>query len=659
MDKEIRDAIARVRVQSVGEKERSTGTGFLVAPDLVATAFHVIGDRSTNPPAFFSGTITLMFPSGEVTAEVVEDAWNISHDCVLLKCMEAVPATPIPLRELRRSADKWETHGWSKMQWVDGMGVGGFVRNHATQLNKVPAIQLFSQELATYGASASGLSGGPVLIDGEAVGLLRSALGKKDLVVAGTTYGCPAPIIAALSAAISMTDVALVKTLLSAVQLPKIIQLYESDFSRHPNLLSTTIRYSLGMKPAKLVDLTEPFSTLVAQELTSIHNQGEGLMEVFLNATVSLSATSLARGEGSRLKVGSAVRNYCDQEKLNLSDRVATTSLVYKLSLALNSLIELAAKKSVVSAIAPYRAYVESIVEQLVVLDKYKTLHNCLHNLQYYLEKIGDLLRKQTIDAEAKANIPLQVVDLGRVVADARGSIDGLENQSLEQGWIDALSAYIADFAGLSNRDATLQERLKILEDLRRPLGQSSRINSWLAKSADNIKLTLLAEMMEAAFGKLDGDNPALPLLSEGSAAVGALRASIAGLVAEHSDWQVLNANLDVGFASGKFLPASRFPEWEKFKTEITMLCEFRADTWSILDGMNAWERSITSDSPSDDERNASNEKFGLFYRMAGYRFFDVDSALRIYCGKITPIAEPLKGLLTVMKAARRTKVPA
>jgi hypothetical protein len=43
-----------------------------------------------------------MFPSGEVTAEVVEDAWNISHDCVLLKCTEAAPATPIPLRELRR-----------------------------------------------------------------------------------------------------------------------------------------------------------------------------------------------------------------------------------------------------------------------------------------------------------------------------------------------------------------------------------------------------------------------------------------------------------------------------------------------------------------------------------------------------------------------------
>lgn len=46
---EFRDAIAKITIEGTNVR----GTGFLVAPDMVATALHVVADRKVEPPAFF------------------------------------------------------------------------------------------------------------------------------------------------------------------------------------------------------------------------------------------------------------------------------------------------------------------------------------------------------------------------------------------------------------------------------------------------------------------------------------------------------------------------------------------------------------------------------------------------------------------------------
>jgi Trypsin-like peptidase domain len=186
------------------------GTGFLVAPDLVATALHVVASRETEPPTFFAGKITLHFQgrigtdftSRDVTAEAIRERCNQDADCVLLKC-EPLDGDPIiPLREVSESGGLWKTRGYPDAQPVDGMTWDGDVTAYRERLTSSyetrdvpyePVLQLFCKQAAGgTGAPPRGLSGAPVVIGTAAVGLLRYALMEDNRTVGGTLYACSA-----------------------------------------------------------------------------------------------------------------------------------------------------------------------------------------------------------------------------------------------------------------------------------------------------------------------------------------------------------------------------------------------------------------------------------------------------------------------------------
>lgn len=131
---EFRDSIAKITI----EGKPGWGTGFLVGPDLVATALHVVADRRTEPPTFFQGTIHLKFYGGHLTdAVVIPTKWNQEADCILLRCLDAGPLgsyPKIPLRELDHSDDLLKMFGYPETQPVDGITWGGEVRAYAAQL---------------------------------------------------------------------------------------------------------------------------------------------------------------------------------------------------------------------------------------------------------------------------------------------------------------------------------------------------------------------------------------------------------------------------------------------------------------------------------------------------------------------------------------------
>src|SRR5262245_33617386 len=210
---EFRDAIARITIDG----ENGRGTGFLVAPDIVATALHVVADRKVEPPAFFAGTIHLEFRGHKTAAEVIPDKWNQDADCVLLRCLDpeqlaAYPTIPlretIPPGEVDRSDDLFKTRGYPDAQPIDGMTWAGKVRDYAAQLTNFyarrrsaywPVLQLFCEEAgAGSGAPPKGLSGAPIIVGTAAIGLMRFALMQDGRTVAGTLYGCSSRDIVAL-----------------------------------------------------------------------------------------------------------------------------------------------------------------------------------------------------------------------------------------------------------------------------------------------------------------------------------------------------------------------------------------------------------------------------------------------------------------------------
>jgi len=194
METNILNAIARI---DVIENRQSVirGTGCLISEGLVLTASHVIFDKSKQPPALYSGVIQLTFPNHATKATLYQDHWDARDDWAILRCEQAPPLTPIPLADLQKSGDCWETYGFPDAN-PRGMAFVGTVTNHNGELDGQRAFQLFSQEAAAaQGAPVKGLSGGPVIIGGATVGVLRWALMKDSSAVAGTLYACPAAVV--------------------------------------------------------------------------------------------------------------------------------------------------------------------------------------------------------------------------------------------------------------------------------------------------------------------------------------------------------------------------------------------------------------------------------------------------------------------------------
>jgi len=195
MDKSIRDAIAKIEVIDTGADGRvlSRGTGFLVGENLVLTALHVVADRRSDPPRPIPGTIVLHFPGGSTEALMDKELWDASEDWALLHCKDPVSAKSLPIGEARDSGEEFETYGFPDANPRDGMVQTGTVENHQADLDGVSAYQLFSKQAsAGKGAPVKGLSGGPVIIGGAVVGLMRFALmDKQQATVAGTVYACP------------------------------------------------------------------------------------------------------------------------------------------------------------------------------------------------------------------------------------------------------------------------------------------------------------------------------------------------------------------------------------------------------------------------------------------------------------------------------------
>lgn len=192
MEPRIRNAIARIDIVQDGQS-LGRGTGFLVAPELVLTALHVVADRSQDPPAPYPGEIVLQFPNHSPTrAALQEGLWNRQADWALLRCESPPEAPPLPLAEPRRAGEEWQTYGFPDANPRDGMVQAGIIENHLGELEGVPALQLYSRQAAAgNGAPVKGLSGSPVIVENAVVGLLRFALMKEKLTVAGTLYACP------------------------------------------------------------------------------------------------------------------------------------------------------------------------------------------------------------------------------------------------------------------------------------------------------------------------------------------------------------------------------------------------------------------------------------------------------------------------------------
>ena len=95
--------------------------------------------------------------------------------------------------------------------------------------------------------------------------------------------------------------------------------------------------------------------------------------------------------------------------------------------------------------------------------------------------------------------------------------------------------------------------------------------------------------------------------LTQGSLAVGRLRSRLAGLVAEHDEWQSLNTDLEYAKIQKKIQPQARFSSWPQFKAKLIGLCDaFPQEEWSIelKEMMQPW---MAADDPPPEPQIPAN----------------------------------------------------
>ncbi len=178
----LRDACARITPSGGGQ-----GTGYLIAPDRLATAGHVVGRLETG------GSIAITLGGSTLTATLLER--DPEADVALLGL--PVPVTdvaPLSLAGKCMGKAEWESFGFVASVNAAGLPLIGSVLDpdHVDDLGR-PATVLFSQQIAAgTGADAHGFSGSPVLVNGHVIGHLKRIVGDPDSparAAFGTMYG--------------------------------------------------------------------------------------------------------------------------------------------------------------------------------------------------------------------------------------------------------------------------------------------------------------------------------------------------------------------------------------------------------------------------------------------------------------------------------------
>jgi Trypsin-like peptidase domain len=166
------------------------GTGFLVAENLVLTAFHCVASVVQT-----KDWIDLTFARLDLTDPIVKCQGKVldfdpANDWALLELDQKLAIDPVQVRPLRpHFAPEWSTFGYSKDAQTAGQIYGGRVRSFLGA-----RIQLFMAEAAAEGGvKAPGLSGSPLMVNGYAVGIVTLIAGSDGagIPTGGTLYAVP------------------------------------------------------------------------------------------------------------------------------------------------------------------------------------------------------------------------------------------------------------------------------------------------------------------------------------------------------------------------------------------------------------------------------------------------------------------------------------
>ncbi|ATQ67862.1 MULTISPECIES: hypothetical protein [Methylosinus] len=315
---------------------------------------------------------------------------------------------------------------------------------------------------------------------------------------------------------------------------------------------------------------------------------------------------------------------------------------------------------SVRAVIAPSREMLEELRKDINVLFNYKTLHDCLHDIQVKLYDVIYVAANQLPDIQAEAELYAYIDELDDICRDARAAAEGLPDDAAvrdqETEWVTALESAVAELgASLQHPDDRLFRKplLCIKATLR---GEPKRINRLLTIVARKLPLDELAKTIERVIEET-GANAARPRqLSESLDSIRRLSSRLEEKVREHRDWQDVEKNLweaeDCLAQKTRDSIANFTIVWDLIKEGVRPLAAKAGD--------DGWAKTSAIHVASIDQRLENDPRtvraaFGEFSKNIRNHFSRVDKSLKSLCSDITTnIREPLRLLVEELDHAER-----
>ncbi|MFZ4701216.1 MAG: TIR domain-containing protein, partial [Candidatus Methylumidiphilus sp.] len=182
----------------------STGSGYVIAPGFIGTAWHVV--ESWPAGESFEVMVGMGKTRKTVQARLIprvdEDA-----DAAVLEVVGGLDVKPLPVASALTRRATWDGYGFpgvaNKIEASSGLSLSGYVQDPNTQTDfGHPAVLLFSEQIAAGSATPlHGFSGSPVIVDGALVGHLVKHIGEVDdnrRAAFGYVYACPIARVTAL-----------------------------------------------------------------------------------------------------------------------------------------------------------------------------------------------------------------------------------------------------------------------------------------------------------------------------------------------------------------------------------------------------------------------------------------------------------------------------
>lgn len=156
------------------------GTGFLVTPNHVLTALHVVADSNDHPYPRIVLRFNMDAEYGdgskewETSAKIVDRLWSRKQDFAVLECDEAPPSKPLVLSDRRLVRDKCSAAGFA-VQDPNGFTLIGEISSPNDPLPNGGGTAIGIQLAAGSGLLLKGHSGSALFVNNRVVGLLRTA----------------------------------------------------------------------------------------------------------------------------------------------------------------------------------------------------------------------------------------------------------------------------------------------------------------------------------------------------------------------------------------------------------------------------------------------------------------------------------------------------